>query len=212
MMNETAQNAVLKSLEEPPEDIIFVFITSDKEKLLPTIQSRCWQINFAPLSNNSVAEILIKYFSIEEVLANKVAGLSDGSPIVALELINSHFELILEKTISILRYSLAKKYHSAYKELSDFIKNNTENSIMTLSRMIKSWLNDVLKNRHSIFYYYFADYVDTLTKFNVKFRAADINRIFYCLDNLERLQIKNANLNVIILNLIFEIASLSIRK
>lgn len=212
LMNETAQNAILKSLEEPPEGFIFVFLTSDKEKLLPTIQSRCWQINFEPLSVHSVSEILVKHFSVEKELANRAALLAEGSPLVALDLINNQFEIILEKTISILRYSLAKKYHSAYRELSDFIKNNTDQSIMTLSRMIKTWLNDVLKNRHSIFYYYFGDYVETLTKFNTKFHAADINRIFYSLDNLERLQIKNANLNVISLNLIFEIASLSIRK
>lgn len=212
LMNETAQNAILKSLEEPPEGIIFVFITSDLERLLPTIKSRCWQIIFEPLSSQSVSEILSKHFSVEKSLADKVSILSEGSPLIALELIANQFELILEKTISILRYSLAKKYHSAYKELSDFIKNSTNHSIVTLSRMIKLWLNDVIKNRHSIFQYYFVDYVETLSKFNSKFHTADINRIFYSLDNLEKLQIKNANLNVVNLNLIFEIASLSIRK
>lgn len=212
LMNEAAQNAILKSLEEPPEGIIFIFLTSDKDKLLPTIQSRCWQINFGPLSTKSVSHILIKYFSVEKTLSEKVAILSEGSPLIALQLISNEFELILEKTISILRYSLAKKYHSAYKELADFVKNSSDNSIITLARMIKFWLNDVLKNRHSIFDYYFVDYAETLAKFNAKFQAVDINRIFYSLDNLERLQIKNANLNVIVLNLIFEIASLSIRK
>ena len=212
LMNETAQNAILKSLEEPPEGFIFVFLTSDDEKLLPTIKSRCWQLNFEPLSNKSVSEILIEYFSIDKKSADKSSMLSEGSPIIALELINNQFEIILEKTISILRYALAKKYHSAYRELSEFIRNNTEHSIISLSRMIKSWLDDVIKNRHSIYDYYFIDYVETFTKFNTKFHAANIGRIFCSLDNLEKLQIKNANLNVIILNLIFEIASLSIRK
>ena len=212
LMNETAQNAILKSIEEPPEGIIFVFITSDAERLLPTIKSRCWQLNFEPLSSDAVAVILVKHFGIEKTLAEKVALMSEGSPLIALELIDNQFELILEKTISILRFSLARKYHSAYKELSDFIRANSGQSIVTLSRMIKTWLNDVLKNRHSIFQYYFTDYVETLEKFNSKFHSADINRIFYSLDNLEKLQIKNANLNVVSLNLIFEIASLSIRN
>ncbi len=212
LMNETAQNAILKSLEEPPEGIIFIFLTSDIERLLPTIQSRCWQINFEPLSVHSVSEILIKHFSVEKELAKKVAVLSEGSPLVGMELINNQFEIILEKTISVLRYSLAKKYHSAYKVLADFINNSNNQSIATLSRMIKTWLNDVLKNRHSMFDYYFVDYIETFSKFNSKFYGADINRIFYSLDNLEKLQIKNANLNVVNLNLIFEIAALSIRK
>jgi len=47
-MNDQAQNALAKNLEEPPEGIIFILITSNKDKLLQTIQSRCWQINFEP--------------------------------------------------------------------------------------------------------------------------------------------------------------------
>ena len=211
-MNETAQNALLKSLEEPPEGIVFIFITSDKEKLLPTIQSRCWQVNFEPLSFDSVAKILINNFTIEKELAEKVAKFSEGSPLTALDLINNQFENILTRTISILRFSLAKKYHSAYKELAEFLKNNSEQSINILARMIKTWLNDVIKNRHSIFNYYFSEYAETLSKFNTRFTNTDINKIFYSIDNLERLQTKNVNLNVVSLNLIFEIASLSIRK
>lgn len=212
LMNETAQNALLKNLEEPPEGIIFIFLTHDSEKLLQTILSRCWQINFEPISFESVSQILVKNFSIEEKLAQKVAVFSEGSPLVALDLINNQFENILERTISILRFSLAKKYHSAYKELSDFIKNSSDQTINILSRMIKSWLADVTKNRHSLSNYYFSDYSETLTKFNNKFAGADITQMFFSLDQLERLQIKNANLNVVCLNLIFEIASLSIRK
>ncbi|PKL81886.1 MAG: hypothetical protein CVV24_12980 [Ignavibacteriae bacterium HGW-Ignavibacteriae-3] len=212
LMNDTAQNAILKNLEEPPEGIIFFFITSDKEKLLQTIQSRCWQVNFEYLTVNSIAEILVNYFSIEKELAEKVAPFSEGSPLVALDLINNQFEDILERTISILRYSLAKKYHSAYKEISEFLKNSSDKSIGILSRMIKTWLSDVVKNRYSIPEYYFSEHIDTLSKFNNKFAHADISKIFHSLDNLEILQIRNANLNVISLNLIFEIASLSIRK
>ncbi|MCX6167882.1 MAG: hypothetical protein NTX65_00960 [Ignavibacteriales bacterium] len=211
-MNETAQNALLKSLEEPPEGIIFVFITSDKEKLLPTIQSRCWHVSFEPLSFSSVSTILKNNFSIDNELAEKVSKFSEGSPLTALDLINNQFENILERTISILRYSLAKKYHSAYKELTEFFKNNSDQSINILARMIKTWLNDVIKNRHSIFDYYFSEYSETLSKFNSRYTNADINKIFYSIDNLERLQTKNVNLNVVSLNLIFEIASLSIRK
>jgi DNA polymerase III subunit delta' len=211
-MNETAQNALLKSLEEPPEGIVFIFITSDKEKLLPTIQSRCWQVNFEPLTSASVAGILINNFSIDKNLAERVAKFSEGSPLNAMDLINNQFENILERTISILRFSLAKKYHSAYKELSEFFKNNSDQSINILARMIKTWLNDVIKNRHSIFDYYFSEFSETLSKFNSRFGDADINKIFYSIDNLERLQTKNVNLNVVSLNLIFEIASLSIRK
>ncbi len=212
LMNEAAQNAILKNLEEPPEGIIFFFITSEIEKLLPTILSRCWHVNFDPLSSESVSKILIDYFNFEAQLAQKVSLFSEGSPLAAIDLIDNQFETILARTISVLRYSLAKRYHSAYKEISEFLKNSSDQSIEILARMIKIWLSDVMKNKHSSFDYYFSDYIDTMNKFNSRYSGAEIGRIFQSLDNLERLQINNANLNVVSLNLIFEIASLSIRK
>ncbi len=49
-MNETAQNALLKTLEEPPGDAVFILITSGIEALLPTIRSRVQIFNFQPIS------------------------------------------------------------------------------------------------------------------------------------------------------------------
>jgi DNA polymerase-3 subunit delta' len=59
LMNEESQNALLKNLEEPPENVIFILCTSQVSKLRRTITSRCWTINFDPLSEEDVAEILI---------------------------------------------------------------------------------------------------------------------------------------------------------
>jgi DNA polymerase-3 subunit delta' len=48
-MNVNAQNAFLKTLEEPPPDCILILITSSPDKMLDTIRSRCFQIGFTPL-------------------------------------------------------------------------------------------------------------------------------------------------------------------
>ena len=51
MMNPAAQNALLKTLEEPPEYTIIILLTSNLDKMLPTIISRCLVLNFKPVAN-----------------------------------------------------------------------------------------------------------------------------------------------------------------
>src|SRR3972149_6839834 len=57
-MNRDAQNAFLKTLEEPPSDSIIILIISDGATLLPTILSRCQRINFRPLPRNILIEMI----------------------------------------------------------------------------------------------------------------------------------------------------------
>lgn len=212
LMNEQTQNALLKSLEEPPEGIIFFIITSHLEKLLPTIQSRCWIIKFQPLSNKAVAQILTNYFKIENELSIKVAHFSDGSVQNAIVLIEKNLEQLLEKIISILRFSIARRYFSAYQDLISALDINSHDELKIIIRLIKIWLNDVIKNRYDNNDYYFEKYKDTLIKFNQKFYNANVEDLFIKLEQLEQFCDKNLNLNVLTLNLIFELGSLSLRN
>lgn len=212
LMNDQAQNALLKNLEEPPEGIIFILLTSNKNKLLQTIQSRCWQINFEPLSGELIKTILVKYFFIEQEIASKISFFSDGSVTSAINLLNTDINVLLEKTISFLRFSLGKKYNLAFKELNIFLKQSPNSSIKQITRLIKIWLNDVMRNKYSSIKYFFEDYQETLKKFNERYNKTKILRIFNSIDKLEEYEDKNINLNVVCLNLIFEIASISIRN
>ena len=212
LMNDQAQNALLKNLEEPPEGIIFILLTTNKNKLLQTIQSRCWQINFEPLSSELIKKILIKYFLIEQEIASNISIFSDGSVNSSLNLLNTDFNVMLEKTISFLRFSLGRKYNLAYKELNNFLKQNQNGSIKQITGLIKIWLNDVMRNRYSSLQYFYENYKETLEKFNERFNKTKILKIFNSIDKLEECEDKNINLNVVCLNLIFEIASISIRN
>ena len=58
-MQPAAANALLKTLEEPNPDTVFILLTSGAQELLPTIRSRCRLFRFQPLSENDVASILI---------------------------------------------------------------------------------------------------------------------------------------------------------
>ena len=83
-MNENAQNALLKTLEEAPEYAVFILLTDKAGALLPTIRSRCAPFRFAPLSEEEVAGILICH-GVDEQIALEAAKTAEGSPGRALE-------------------------------------------------------------------------------------------------------------------------------
>ena len=53
-MTREAANALLKTLEEPPEYAVIILITSNESKLLATIKSRCMKVNFMPISDKQI--------------------------------------------------------------------------------------------------------------------------------------------------------------
>ena len=80
----SAQNALLKVLEEPPSSSVFLLVTALPDLLLPTVRSRCPQLRFRPLAVSDVARALMLRDRKEED-AYAAAALSDGSIGRALE-------------------------------------------------------------------------------------------------------------------------------
>jgi DNA polymerase-3 subunit delta' len=77
-MNPQAQNALLKTLEEPPEDTTLVLVASSPDALLPTIRSRCLRVPFAPIPLASLAARLVEEGHPPDK-ARLAAALSGGS-------------------------------------------------------------------------------------------------------------------------------------
>ena len=84
-MNESAQNALLKTLENPTGDTLFFLLTDAPGALLPTVVSRCLQVRFRCLENDSCTQVLEKR-GIESGRAQLLSALSQGSVGRALEI------------------------------------------------------------------------------------------------------------------------------
>ncbi|MBA3637836.1 MAG: DNA polymerase III subunit delta' [Acidobacteriota bacterium] len=84
-MGVNAQDAILKTLEEPPNSSTFILVTDTPDTLLPTIRSRCQRLRFGRLSPGDVAAVLIGRHEYAEADAHAAASLSDGSVGKALE-------------------------------------------------------------------------------------------------------------------------------
>lgn len=84
-MNIESSNALLKSLEEPPENTMFILISNQASDLLPTIVSRCQQITFSPVPRKGIETYLMQR-GVDNTQASLYASMAGGSMVKALSL------------------------------------------------------------------------------------------------------------------------------
>lgn len=96
-MNLSASNKLLKLIEEPPNNTVFILISEDEEQIIQTIRSRCQILSFPPLAEETMASALVeKGLMREEAL--RIAHEADGNFNKALDLMNKDSEdLVFEK-------------------------------------------------------------------------------------------------------------------
>ena len=87
LMNNSAANAILKVLEEPPAKTLFLLVCNDPNKLLPTILSRTILINIPLLADADVADYLVDKNQVEAHRAKQVAYLAEGNLAKAIEIL-----------------------------------------------------------------------------------------------------------------------------
>jgi DNA polymerase-3 subunit delta' len=85
-MSEEAMNALLKTLEEPPERTLLLLVTSVADRLLGTIRSRCQTIHFAPLSEEALRDHAVRTLMLAGGDAAAAALLAEGSLAALLEI------------------------------------------------------------------------------------------------------------------------------
>ena len=91
-MNQETANRLLKMVEEPPADTVFIFITHAPEKVLQTIFSRCQSLRVLPLTKEEVEEVLVKQMGVDPHEAQAKASVSGGSVGAALGMIGDKEE------------------------------------------------------------------------------------------------------------------------
>jgi DNA polymerase-3 subunit delta' len=96
-MNLSAQNAFLKTLEEPPPDSVIILITSQPQVLLPTIRSRCQSLEFKPLPEEVIVQEIKRRTSLsldECIIASRLSGGSLGKALGLENLLSERKEII----------------------------------------------------------------------------------------------------------------------
>ena len=134
-MTPDAQNALLKTLEEPPSESVLVLVTENMDALLPTIVSRSQVIRFFPLAIEEVKDALVSMHEVDEARAHVLAHLSSGRIGEALRYKDAHF---FEKRSKVIKGLIAKTFFDA-----DFDGLSRKDMKLYLYIML-TWYRDIL--------------------------------------------------------------------
>jgi DNA polymerase III subunit delta' len=142
LMNLSAQNALLKTLEEPPNDSLLILIAASVGELLPTLRSRCLRVSFAPLAREQVTAFLVseKKVSVEE--AKLLAAMSRGS-LEAVAAVDSQELLARRHRWIVLLLRVASGDYRTAAETAEALAGNKEESLRFLD-WAESWYRDLL--------------------------------------------------------------------
>ncbi len=144
MLSTSAFNALLKTLEEPPENVVFILATTEEHKILPTILSRCIRFEFKKINKDGIVkrlEHVLKDYDTEydmEAL-NHIAELADGGMRDALSIlercITSGEGSITEQKIEEIIGTVPKKL------IQDIVTNILEYNITKVEEIVNTILS-----------------------------------------------------------------------
>lgn len=141
-LHDTAANALLKTLEEPSPDTMFVLVTAAPHLLLPTIQSRCQPVRFGPLAVDEIARYLTEHAGVapEDTLA--VAALAEGSIGRALELVEHPVVRDRETWLRSLAKLADMPAHEVFQLSASMAGDRAAHDVHL--GLLRGWLRDML--------------------------------------------------------------------
>ena len=195
-MTIEAQNALLKTLEEPPEYAIIILITSNKEALLDTIKSRCEIIKFLPISLVDLNNYLISQ-GIDENRAQLLSTFARGSIEKAIELsesaefaimrdeIQTYIEIMLDKDmIDILEIPASmEKYKKDAISILDMLINYFRDMMLLKENVDKSMIINI-------------DKITFLQNMSKKITYSQVSKIIDIIEDIKKKIRSNCNFNI----------------
>ena len=207
-MNQQAQNALLKTIEEPPAYAIILLLTTNADSFLQTILSRCITLNLKAVKEDKIKEYLMKHYQIPDYQADICAAFSQGNVGKAIQLASS--EEFGELKASVLQLMKRLEDIDLY-EMTGAVKQIAEYklSVNDYFDLMMIWFRDVLylKATNDVDGLIFKDGVYDIKKQAAKRSYQGIETI---LEALEKAKIRlNANVNF---DLVIELLLLTIKE
>ncbi len=174
-MNDAASNTLLKTLEEPPGDTMFILTTSHREALLPTILSRCQNVRFDPLTEEEIRAALIGRGRLDEARASLLARLAGGSYTRALELGESDLMGQRAEVVDFIRKALGGKTLELIELIERMAETKDRDVHVRFLTLMLLWFRDALVLRHGAEVINI-DQIAELRSFVSRFPGADLVR------------------------------------
>ena len=208
LMTPQAQNAILKTIEEPPAYAVFLLLTENAEMLLPTINSRCVMLKLRNIKDTLIRKYLMENLEIPDYKADMCTAFAQGNMGRAIMLANSdHFNEIREEAVQLLK-------HISEMELNEIVAAVKNISVYKLEitdylDIIMIWYRDVLlyKATKEIDKVVFKDQLQSIKE---QARKSSYEGIELILESLEKAKARlKANVNF---DLVMELLFLTIKE
>ena len=143
LMTVQAQNALLKTIEEPPAYAVIFLLTENAEALLPTITSRCVMLKLRNIKDTLIRKYLMETMHVPDYKADMCTAFAQGNMGRAIMLASSdHFNEIREEAVQLLKYINEMDISEVTKAIKKIGSNKLE--INDYLDIIMIWYRDVL--------------------------------------------------------------------
>ena len=205
-MTPQAQNAILKTLEEPPAYAVIMLLVSNVNTLLPTILSRCVVLNMKPVRDELVKKYLMEELQIPDYKADVCVAFARGNVGKAKLLASSEeFENVKAEALSLLKYIKDMEIQeivSAIKKISEYkLEINDYLDIMSI------WYRDVLlfKATNDVNHLVFREEIQSIRKVAARSSYEGIEKVIRALDKAKKRLDANVNFDLAMELMLLEI-------
>ena len=207
-MTVQAQNALLKTIEEPPAYAVILLLTTNQDSFLPTILSRCVQLKLKPLKDTVVKEYLVQSLGEDESHADIYAAFARGNLGKAIHLAQSEeFGVMYKEMLRLLKHIK----DTDISELLDYIRKVKEENldIRECLDFMQMWYRDILmyKTTKDINLLIFKDEFSTVKSVSTTSGYDGLERILEAIDKA-RIRL-DANVNT---ELVMELMLLTMKE
>lgn len=193
-MTQQAQNALLKTLEEPPEYAVILLLTANVNSLLSTILSRCVVLNMRPVADRLVRKFLMDEMQVTDYKAEVCVAFARGNIGKAKALASSEdFENVKSEALSLLKYVQDMELYeivAAIKKIGEYkLEVNDYLDVLAI------WYRDALlfKATNDVNHLVFKEEIQSLRKIAKRCSYEGIERVIEALDKAKNRL--NANVN-----------------
>lgn len=142
-LNEFAQNCLLKILEEPPEYIVFIIISTGEAALLQTVLSRCTAVRFPAVDKSTAKKYIDTHYPEYSDKSELLYSLTSGAPDEIKKIIeNPDYEAIRSESFKMLVPLMSRHKISAYT-VCEFMENNSDNAALIIE-FWQGFLRDIM--------------------------------------------------------------------
>lgn len=196
-MTVQAQNALLKTLEEPPEYVVILILTDNVSTLLPTILSRCVVLNMKPVKDAQIKNYLMENMEIPDYKADICVAFARGNVGKARLLANSEeFDKVKEEAVTLLKYINEMELQeivTAVKKINEYkLDVNDYMDILSI------WYRDVLlfKATHDANHLIFKEEIQYIRRVADKSTYEGIEKIIDALEKSKQRLSANVNFDL----------------